>query len=159
MARRPAETASADRYPRDSPLCRHILHYKIENDLDGLVEELMQANDGKSIIRNLLHSAADAGYMDFFEFRRDPFEYGIRFFACSRPVVDTQQSRGRTTGTALEAFPRSRAPFRGQMFITAALEDGSSADFVWKPEKFLHVLGEPLLPRRPHSAPRDRRML
>lgn len=162
MANEPARSPSVFRPARGSPLCRLIVHHSIERNLEGLVEELMGEEQGKLLIRRLLHAAADEGRLDQFEFRRDPVEYGIRYFADREPAQSTNQpelKENRVDQASLDSMPRGRAPFMGKMFISADLEDGRQADFVLKAEKMIWLLGTQVLPRRPHSAPRQRDIL
>lgn len=154
-----AGSLSTFRVPRDSPLCRFVLHSKIENDLDGLMGELLMQKEGRLLLQKVLHAAGDAGSFDLFEFKRDPLEHGIRYFANLEPRINTYESESkqhRVDKATTTQLPISKAPFRGQMFITADMEDGRRADYVWKAEKIIRLLGTSMIPRRPHSAPRQR---
>lgn len=143
------------RSARGSPLCRFVLHHKIEKDLFGLINEMMGNEDGKILLQSLLHAATDRGQLDPFEFTRDPIERGIRYFTDFEINDIHSNDYYRTRDTPNEnTLPRGRAPFRGQMFITATQKDGSVAEFVLKAEKLKCLLGTPLVPRRPHSVSR-----
>ena len=88
-------------------------------------------------------------------------ERGIRYFSCFEPqinpsILEGKETKPRSHHRTPDILLRGGAPFRGQMFISADLDDGQTAEFVLKSDLIMQLLGTNLLPRRPHSAPRQK---